>query len=529
MAILYSNRVPENESEADVIRFLTHALPGDYVLVTNIMLAGTGRVPEIDLVIIKENAIITAEVKGWYGPISGSPYADKITVGKLKPQRNPILQADKQAKSLASYLREPAVSAQIFGDSRIGASLFVLPVVVFSHPDAEILLEAPAGIPLLRLEDVPACVTDPAFKGHHCQIKPEEREKLARFLLNEPVDKQPVKLSPIELPASNGDGVDPQEQKTRLPLPARPPLRERPLLRERPSLPSAHAQERDAERPQIIHRLVPDEPLPPQPQVAPTVTQARQGKGRSLLSSMFGWIMDLPTRAEAQAERVEEQLAGQRRGAITHGQIARAVEKQMEHTLNYLLKETIANNYYVVGLATNDYEQYRPLRERLAEELVDYLQEITRSRDYKLLGTMAVELVEMTALRSGDCHVRSFIQKEVNTSARSPYLELVGSNRRYPLDKPLNRLGRAQENEICLGEIDQQRVVSRLHAQIRQQEGGYLLYDLGSSAGTYLNGARLNGEGKLLRDGDRFILGPTQRVDGKRPLDGSLLFVFRQS
>jgi RsiW-degrading membrane proteinase PrsW (M82 family) len=51
-------------------------------------------------------------------------------------------------------------------------------------------------------------------------------------------------------------------------------------------------------------------------------------------------------------------------------------------------------------------------------------------------------------------------------------------------------------------------MVSRLHAEVRVAGGGWLLVDLGSSNGTYLNGQRLRGS-LLLKAGDRIVLGPS--------------------
>ena len=48
--------------------------------------------------------------------------------------------------------------------------------------------------------------------------------------------------------------------------------------------------------------------------------------------------------------------------------------------------------------------------------------------------------------------------------------------------------------------------VSRQHAMIRRQGGGYWLYDLASSNGSYLNGHRVI-DGEKLRDGDVIRIG----------------------
>lgn len=55
----------------------------------------------------------------------------------------------------------------------------------------------------------------------------------------------------------------------------------------------------------------------------------------------------------------------------------------------------------------------------------------------------------------------------------------------YPLDESVVNLGRRSDNHVV---IDDMRV-SRVHAQIRAIKGHYVIFDLDSSGGTYINGA----------------------------------------
>jgi len=57
----------------------------------------------------------------------------------------------------------------------------------------------------------------------------------------------------------------------------------------------------------------------------------------------------------------------------------------------------------------------------------------------------------------------------------------------YPLAKPIINIGRRLENDLV---IDDPRV-SRNHAQLRAIEGNYVLIDLSSTAGTFVNGNRV--------------------------------------
>jgi pSer/pThr/pTyr-binding forkhead associated (FHA) protein len=58
----------------------------------------------------------------------------------------------------------------------------------------------------------------------------------------------------------------------------------------------------------------------------------------------------------------------------------------------------------------------------------------------------------------------------------------------YPLVKAVINIGRRLENDLV---IDDPRV-SRSHAQLRAIEGHYVLFDLSSTGGTFVNGSRVS-------------------------------------
>jgi hypothetical protein len=58
----------------------------------------------------------------------------------------------------------------------------------------------------------------------------------------------------------------------------------------------------------------------------------------------------------------------------------------------------------------------------------------------------------------------------------------------FPLDKPVINIGRRMDNHLV---IDDPRV-SRNHVQLRSIKGRFVLFDLNSTGGTYVNGQRAN-------------------------------------
>ena len=81
--------------------------------------------------------------------------------------------------------------------------------------------------------------------------------------------------------------------------------------------------------------------------------------------------------------------------------------------------------------------------------------------------------------------------------------------------RPINSLGRHPNNSIQL--LD--KIVSKEHCIVEQRDGLFILRDLGSLNGTYINGERVRGE-QLLRHGDEIALGSTRARydDGTQPL-----------
>jgi len=82
-----------------------------------------------------------------------------------------------------------------------------------------------------------------------------------------------------------------------------------------------------------------------------------------------------------------------------------------------------------------------------------------------------------------------------------------GAGSKFVLDQPVVRAGRHPDSDIFLDDV----TVSRRHAEIRRtDEGGYLLKDVGSLNGTYLNRERI--EEADLGNGDEVQIGKFKLV-----------------
>ncbi|MBI5350794.1 MAG: FHA domain-containing protein [Chloroflexi bacterium] len=86
---------------------------------------------------------------------------------------------------------------------------------------------------------------------------------------------------------------------------------------------------------------------------------------------------------------------------------------------------------------------------------------------------------------------------------------IINGSKHVPLDKPVVTIGRRLDNVVIL---DDPRV-SRHHAQIRQRYGKWVLYDLGSASGSFVNNQRV--EECVLRAGDVMTLASTTLIYGE--------------
>lgn len=82
-------------------------------------------------------------------------------------------------------------------------------------------------------------------------------------------------------------------------------------------------------------------------------------------------------------------------------------------------------------------------------------------------------------------------------------LKVTGSGQLLQVPKPTCRIGTDAGNDVVLGG---DATVARFHAQISFNEEEYMIRDLGTADGTYLNGQRVTGD-PVIYDGDHIKIG----------------------
>jgi pSer/pThr/pTyr-binding forkhead associated (FHA) protein len=87
---------------------------------------------------------------------------------------------------------------------------------------------------------------------------------------------------------------------------------------------------------------------------------------------------------------------------------------------------------------------------------------------------------------------------------------IVDGIRVIPLTQPIVNIGRRVENTLV---IDDPRV-SRTHAQLRAINGRYIIFDLNSTGGTFINGERVTQS--ILYPGDVISLAGADLIYGQK-------------
>jgi hypothetical protein len=216
-------------------------------------------------------------------------------------------------------------------------------------------------------------------------------------------------------------------------------------------------------------------------------------------------------------------------------QLAKAAARAMEQAQVVGLHGPEVPNLYELRLSGADMRRFGGYTDMLRAEIRGYLVDYARERRLRLVADPRIVLVEDPHVRTGSVRTAARFdglsaenQREVERAVEGTRqlrladlaaarhgraaleegrLRLQDAREVDALLEPqmgVVRLGRAADNDVVLSSNN----VSRYHAQLRWVESGWLLYDLSSTNGTWLDDERLTpGAPALLRGGSRLRLG----------------------
>ncbi len=199
---------------------------------------------------------------------------------------------------------------------------------------------------------------------------------------------------------------------------------------------------------------------------------------------------------EAIAQRVVEGSLGRVFGGMLDpvelsAELARAIDDNKRHGF--------APNQFTIELNPSDKMYLEAKWPDIASILNDTIHQIASQWQLKLPGAIALVLAENEEMPRRHAHIRAAHLAERSSTTqmmavvpvhdplealqRLDAFLIVNGNTHLALDRPTMTLGRHSESDIRLKD----KAISRHHAQLRWRFGRFVLHDLGSQAGTFVN------------------------------------------
>jgi hypothetical protein len=201
-------------------------------------------------------------------------------------------------------------------------------------------------------------------------------------------------------------------------------------------------------------------------------------------------------------------------------QLAQAMENELQASEHGIFR---APDNYHVSLNPETLNKLEISVSEIADQLSSGLFQAAREQSYLLvqhpsilispdpeLSPWAIKVVAWHSTRPLDeTHELNVpIDKEQMFLPAGAFL-IVDGDQHFLLDQPVVNLGRRQDNQLILDNPK----ISRTHAQIRARQGRFVLFDLGSKSGTFVNDIAIHQH--ILQPGDVITIAGVHLVYGE--------------
>jgi hypothetical protein len=214
---------------------------------------------------------------------------------------------------------------------------------------------------------------------------------------------------------------------------------------------------------------------------------------------------------------VEGFFASTFRSGLQPVELAKRLLREMDARKTVGVNEVWAPNHFLFSLSPEDGERFEQAEQALVHELKQVVRDAAAERGWGLVGPPEVEFEVDESLGRGKfrCEaslvegepepppVRAAEPVSAQAEASLTVLEEGIAAKEYRLHKQVVTIGRLPECDVVLADPG----ASRRHASVRAEGGEFLLTDLGSTNGTYVNDEPVRE--RWLADGDRITIGTT--------------------
>ena len=222
------------------------------------------------------------------------------------------------------------------------------------------------------------------------------------------------------------------------------------------------------------------------------------------------------------------------RSKVEPVELARKLAKEMQDNQTRSISHTYVPNAYTVYLSNEDRGHFEGYEDGLKKELSDYLLEHARTEGLALVTRPTVDFETDERLSLGEFGIQAQMaqppEEELSdwpdeapsagdfghTMVYSPDRSarkldaparaggramLVGADKRTVLSGSRLLIGRSRDCDVTVDDPN----VSRRHAELRNEDGAWIITDLGSTNGVKVNGRRV--ESARLEPGDELVFG----------------------
>lgn len=225
--------------------------------------------------------------------------------------------------------------------------------------------------------------------------------------------------------------------------------------------------------------------------------------------------MSLLKDLEGKLERlVEGAFAKGFKSSLQPVELAKRLDREMEAGRTVSVSKIYIPNEYIVRLNPGDFAAFSDFQDKLIDELKSFLDKRRKAKNYAVMGALSVILKEDKKLPLGRAEVEARLvapsQMENPEALASVSLIIDGEEAdTFWLAEGRATIGRLDSNEISVPDPG----LSRHHAEINVGNGRFLLTDLGSTNGTFVNGKRV---------------AETELKNGAKITAGDITLVFRR-
>lgn len=203
-------------------------------------------------------------------------------------------------------------------------------------------------------------------------------------------------------------------------------------------------------------------------------------------------------RWERAVERVVEgSVAGIFRLQVQPAEIGRRLERAMLEGRVTSVGTTLAPNAFEVRLHPDDAASFADWHEALSREMESWLAELAYARGITTVGSISVRITPDASVRRRSVQASARFDGERPKStgehdwpSRQSVLRLVPTRvgkQGATLSRESLTVGRDESNDLVLAEPE----ISRHHARLERDSNGWVVIDLESTNGTWVNGERI--------------------------------------